>query len=150
MARPYQYCPTVLRNKWLPALVGQLPRLRSVKRIVQTLPISDPGRRYATWLIVFTPEMQAELLQPDIYTAVADYDVVRHYPHYYAHLNSATAADHINRLMYMDLKSLLPDAYLEKVDKAAMACSLETRLPMLDHRLVELAFQIPSGYKVIF
>jgi len=37
---------------------------------------------------------------------------------------------------------------MEKVDKAAMACGLETRLPFLDPRLVELACQIPSRYKV--
>ena len=37
---------------------------------------------------------------------------------------------------------------MEKVDKATMACSLEARLPLLDHRLVELAFQIPGKYKI--
>jgi asparagine synthase (glutamine-hydrolysing) len=44
--------------------------------------------------------------------------------------------------------SFLPDGYLEKVDKATMATSLEGRLPFLDHRLVELAFQIPSALKI--
>jgi asparagine synthase (glutamine-hydrolysing) len=50
--------------------------------------------------------------------------------------------------MYVDLKTSLVDAYLEKTDKATMACSLEARLPFLDHRLVELAFQIPSRFKI--
>jgi asparagine synthase (glutamine-hydrolysing) len=50
--------------------------------------------------------------------------------------------------MYIDLKTWLADAYLEKVDKATMACSLEGRIPILDHRLVELAFQIPSNLKI--
>jgi asparagine synthase (glutamine-hydrolysing) len=50
--------------------------------------------------------------------------------------------------MYVDLKTLLVDAYMEKTDKATMACSLEARLPVLDHRLVELSFQIPAAYKV--
>lgn len=50
--------------------------------------------------------------------------------------------------MYVDLKTWLVDTYLEKVDKATMACSLEGRLPFLDHRLVEWAAQIPSRYKI--
>ena len=56
--------------------------------------------------------------------------------------------DHINRLMYVDVKTWLADAYLEKLDKATMAFGLEGRLPLLDYRLVELAAQIPSSYKV--
>ena len=44
----------------------------------------------------------------------------------------------------MDLKTWLADTYMEKADKATMACGLEARLPLLDHRLVELAFQIRS------
>jgi asparagine synthase (glutamine-hydrolysing) len=50
--------------------------------------------------------------------------------------------------MYVDLKTWLPDAYMEKVDKATMACGLEARVPLLDPRLVELAFQIPGRFKV--
>ena len=37
---------------------------------------------------------------------------------------------------------------MEKTDKATMACGLEARLPLLDHRLVELAFQIPGRCKI--
>ena len=50
--------------------------------------------------------------------------------------------------MYVDVKTWLADAYMEKADKATMACSLEARLPLLDHRLVELAFQIPGRFKI--
>jgi asparagine synthase (glutamine-hydrolysing) len=50
--------------------------------------------------------------------------------------------------MYTDVKSWLADAYMEKTDKATMACSLEGRLPLLDPRLVELAFRIPGKYKI--
>ena len=50
--------------------------------------------------------------------------------------------------MYVDLKNWLVDMYMEKTDKATMAGSIEARLPLLDHRLVELAFQIPGQYKI--
>jgi asparagine synthase (glutamine-hydrolysing) len=60
---------------------------------------------------------------------------------------NANAPD-VARLMYCDAVSYLPDDILCKVDRAAMAVSLETRIPFLDHRVAELAARIPLAMKI--
>ncbi len=55
---------------------------------------------------------------------------------------------HLNRSLYVDVKSYLCDNILTKVDRMAMAVSLETRVPYLDPDVVELAFRVPEELKV--
>jgi len=50
-------------------------------------------------------------------------------------------------LSYLDLLTYLPDDLLVKVDRATMAVSLEGRMPLLDHRLVEFALTVPPELK---
>jgi len=61
--------------------------------------------------------------------------------------NRVEAARNLNKMLYVDTHTWLPDDLLVKADKMTMAASVELRVPFLDHRLVEFAARLPVSYK---
>jgi len=77
---------------------------------------------------------------------ISSFQIVQ--PHYEKIDGKAPETDFLNRMMYLELKIRLPELLLMRVDKITMANSIESRVPFLDHRLVELAAQIPMDLKL--
>ena len=61
--------------------------------------------------------------------------------------DQASAKDDLDRMLYVDTMSYLPEELLVKVDRATMAHSLEARCPFLDHELIEFVTKLPSSFK---
>jgi asparagine synthase (glutamine-hydrolysing) len=62
--------------------------------------------------------------------------------------HACTSSDPIDRAMYVDFRTYLPDDIMTKVDRMSMAVSLEAREPLLDHPLLERAAKVPSSLKL--
>lgn len=69
-------------------------------------------------------------------------------PRSYSTTFAEEALGTIEQMMALDTVSYLPDDILVKLDRASMAVSLETRVPLLDHHVVEFAWRVPFEYKV--
>jgi asparagine synthase (glutamine-hydrolysing) len=67
---------------------------------------------------------------------------------FHEHLDRARDLPFPTRLQYLDMKTYLPGDILTKVDRMSMAHSLEARVPLLDHLLVEFASGIPARYQL--
>jgi asparagine synthase (glutamine-hydrolysing) len=63
-------------------------------------------------------------------------------------LSKNGSEDLVSRMLYVDTKTWLPDDLLIKADRMTMANSLELRVPLLDHKLLEFAATLPSNFKV--
>ncbi len=65
-----------------------------------------------------------------------------------AHLERRQRDSVLNRMLYVDTKTSLPDDLLLKADKMTMANSIELRVPLLDHKILEFAASLPENLKV--
>ncbi len=64
------------------------------------------------------------------------------------HFSKLPEGDYLNKVLHLDVTTLVVDDPVKRVDNMTMAWGLEARVPFLDHQLVELAAQMPSRYKV--
>lgn len=92
----------------------------------------------------FTGSHKRRLFTPPWNRAHDAHEIVRRWHDRFRHEKS----DYLRRMAYIELQHRLPELLLMRVDKMAMAASVEARVPFLDHRLVEYAMNIPGRLKI--
>lgn len=113
-------------------LPARLARARIGLRVWST---PERDEQFRTWFAPFSARERAQLLS-GVATRPTSVAV------------AARGVDPIRAMLLADLRNWLPDNLLERGDRMSMAASLELRPPLLDHRLVDLAFRLPSSVKV--
>ncbi len=149
-ARAWRRIPSFLRNGVLePFISGLRPRpekkglVNKARRFVEGLE-HDQRLAHARWRLFTGSALRSELFAPETHRALATPIEA----HILALAEEAGPRSELDRELYVDLKSYLSDNCLVKIDRMAMACSLEGRVPLLDPELIELAFSLPSDLKL--
>lgn len=149
----YGMLPGVFRRSVLPALFRNIPQdrhstwkdyARYAAAFVNAAEL-PPAERYMKYVTVLSPQFQQELLQNQINGHSSSSPAAAALQNYFNRCNSP---DTLNRIMYVDLKTSLPDDLLALTDRMTMAASIECRAPLVDFELIELAMRMPSSLKV--
>jgi asparagine synthase (glutamine-hydrolysing) len=127
------------------AAMQRLPGLRRPKVAMQALCQPDELTRLTNWFPLFNRTQKSSLLTEELFQQLADPYAEEVYG---AQLHAADSKDWLSRMLYVDTKLWLPDDLLARGDKTTMAASLEGRVPLLDHKVVEFAASLPSNMKV--
>jgi len=149
------YCilPRWFRSKVMKRLVALVPDSYGYKSMAQKLKWANEmsflssGRRYAQSMsfLRFTDEAKRELFTDRARSAIDGEDSMSKI---LAHFEADRVEDVVDRMLYTDLMTRLPDHLLVILDRMAMAHGLEGRPPIVDYRVVEYAASIPAALKL--
>jgi asparagine synthase (glutamine-hydrolysing) len=140
--RKYDMIPTPVRKVF--ATVGNnLPEGAKGRNFLRHFGLSG-WERYADAGTLFRVDEKRKLFQDETFQAISEYEKWRRADA----RDSAVHSDWLSTMQYRDIKGYLPLDILVKVDRMSMAHSLESRVPLLDHKVVEFAATIPPHLKL--
>lgn len=146
----FRLIPGPLRQQVIGRLTGMLPdqpqkkgAINMLKRFVEGANL-DPEGRHLRWQYFLNKSLEQQLFQQSFREGIT-MDPFRQI----RELNKkCNATDQVNREIYLDMRFMMTDSVLMKVDRMSMASSLEIRVPLLDHVLVEFLASLPGSWKL--
>lgn len=149
----YSLLPAWLRRSVMKSLISAIPNTFNYKSLAQRaawmndLSLYDASERYAQSMtfLRFTHDVKERLFTADAKAQMGDVNSVDRYLKFF---NADNAQDLVDRMLYTELMTRMPDHNLVMVDRMTMAHSLECRSPLIDHKLVEFAASIPGSMKL--
>ena len=137
------WMPNFARRGMLGGTAKLLPFSRRRARIaLENLSIADEAERLTAWFAGFDQSGVAELCRPETLAGTIGA------PEKLREVLAACDSGHpLDRMLYADLHTWLVDDLLIKGDRMSMASSVEARVPLLDHPLIEYAARLPAAYK---
>lgn len=138
--------PRVLRENLLRPLSENLPHDFAGKNFLYNASL-DPIHRYIDSISHFN-RMRKKALYSDELALKLNGSFDRGAKNYEQIASRVASGSAIDSLLYLDSKTYLPSDILTKVDRMSMAASLEARVPLLDHKLIDYVMQIPAELKL--
>ncbi|MFT7618968.1 MAG: asparagine synthase (glutamine-hydrolyzing) [Planctomycetota bacterium] len=124
--------------------LDRMPRPFRLKWGLRNLSVSAE-EAYFLDMSVFRPEIKKELYRSEFVKGLHGYSAKSVFMDKFA---ETEGHDLLTRILKLDLSTYLADGVLAKVDRMSMANSLEVRSPLLDHKVVEFAFSLPTSFKM--
>jgi asparagine synthase (glutamine-hydrolysing) len=147
----YSNLPDRLRRDALPRLMALVPPqpakkglVNKSKRFIEGAAL-DPTLQHSRWMIFLNSADRGHLYQPWLQAELNGSSAASLLQ---SHFDQASQLDALTQQQYVDIKTYLADNILTKVDRMSMAASVETRVPLLDHRVVEFALNLPRSLKL--
>jgi len=143
--------PEKLRKDLMPAFLRRFSSLhwreKTFNRLADFMELlsHDQARNYAEQIKIFNAKEKNEIYTNEMAHYVAKVDSLDFLSEKYEEIETD---DLLDKLLYLDINSYLPEDLLVKMDIATMANSLEARVPFLDHKLMEFVAGIPSHFKL--